>query len=68
MAKKNGIKVTIEGDELVLRAPIPAKLTPSVSGKTLIVASSYGNQETGVKVEGRNVVIGFNAYIYPERD
>jgi len=66
MAKKNGITVTIEGDELVLRAPIPAKLQPSVSGKTLIVASSRGNVETSAKVEGRNVVVGFNAYIYPE--
>lgn len=37
---------------------------PSASGKTLVVASSHGNQQTTATVNGKNVVIGVNAYIY----
>lgn len=36
---------------------------PSSSGKTLVVASSYGNQATTAIVNGKPVVIGLNAYI-----
>ena len=36
---------------------------PSASGKTLVVASSGGNQETDVKVKGETVKIGLNAFI-----
>ena len=37
--------------------------TPSASGKTLVVASSRGNVTTQAQINGKNVVIGFNAYI-----
>jgi len=56
--------VTIEDGMLVIRTPL-GKPTASASGKTLVVASSRGNQETDAQVEGKNVVVGFNAYIYP---
>lgn len=58
--EKNG-----DGDVLVLR--IPLKKTPerSTSGKTLVVASSHGNQVTDVEVQGKKVVVGVNAYIKP---
>lgn len=58
------MKVTIEGNELVIR--IPAEKNPSLSktGKTKIVASSHGNQKTGVQVNGQEVIVGLNAYIY----
>jgi len=36
---------------------------PSKSGKTRIVASSRGNVQTGLQVNGKNVVIGVNAYV-----
>jgi hypothetical protein len=37
--------------------------TPSATGKTLVVASSHGNIQTGASVNGRNIVVGVNAYI-----
>lgn len=39
--------------------------TPSASGKTLMVASSKGNQTTTATVNDKPVVIGLNAYIKP---
>ena len=36
----------IIGDERVLRIPMNAKPEKSASGKTLVVASTYGNKET----------------------
>ncbi len=37
--------------------------TPSTSGKTLIVATTHGNQPTDVTVNGKPVIVGVNAYI-----
>jgi len=53
----------IEGDELVLRIPMNAKPERSASGKTLVVASTYGNKETDCVVDGKKVTVGINAYI-----
>jgi hypothetical protein len=53
----------IVGDELVLRIPLNAKPEKSASGKTLVVASTYGNKETDCVVDGKNVIVGVNAYI-----
>lgn len=39
------------------------KPTPSASGKTLVVATTHGNMQTECLVEGKNLVIGLNAYI-----
>ena len=36
---------------------------PSATGKNPVVASSRGNKVTHVKVDGKNVVVGLNAYI-----
>lgn len=56
------MKATIENGELVLRVPMSTP-TRSASGKTLVVASSHGNQPTSAQVEGKPVIVGFNAYI-----
>jgi hypothetical protein len=53
----------IVGDELVLRIPMNAKPEKSASGKTLVVASTYGNKATEVTVDGKTVTVGVNAYI-----
>lgn len=53
---------TIEGNDLVIRISLQSP-TPSSSGKTLVVASTHGNQVTPAQVNGKNVVIGLNAYI-----
>lgn len=56
------MKAEIIGDELVIRIKMQ-KPTASKSGKTLVVATSSGNKQTDVKVNGKFVTIGFNAYI-----
>jgi hypothetical protein len=61
-AKK--LTASIEGDFLVIRVPLNATPTPSSTGKTLVVASSHGNKETEVQVQGKPVYVGVNAYVY----
>lgn len=55
--------VTIEKDEIVIRAKIEKPLRPSASGKTLLVATSGGNIPTAANVDGKPVVVGLNAYV-----
>lgn len=52
----------IKDNTLVISIPL-IEPRPSTSGKTLVVASSGGNQTTTVKVNGKPVIIGLNAYI-----
>lgn len=59
----NLMKVTIENKELVIRIPVESPPRPSKSGKTMIVATSSGNVTTDCVVDGKQVVIGVNAYI-----
>jgi hypothetical protein len=59
------LTVTREGDMLVIRIPI-AKATPSASGKTLVVASTRGNQKTGLQIDDKDLYLGVNAYVYAE--
>jgi hypothetical protein len=56
------VKVTIEKGELVIRIPMQTP-APSSSGKTLVVATSHGNQQTAATVNGKPVFVGLNAYI-----
>lgn len=57
------MKVTIEAGELVIRLAMNPTPQPSASGKTLVVASSHGNQPTSAIVNGKPVVVGVNCYI-----
>ena len=57
------LTITREGDTLVIRLAIKAA-TPSASGKTLVVASTRGNQKTDLKIEGKDLYLGVNAYVY----
>jgi hypothetical protein len=56
------MKVKIENGEIVIKAPVGA-LRPSASGKNLVVATSGGNKPTTATVDGKPVIVGFNAYI-----
>ncbi len=58
------MKVELKDGNLVITMPINPNPSPSASGKTLVVASSSGNKQTDVIVNGKNVTIGVNAYIY----
>jgi len=52
------ITTTVKGNKLTIEIDLSKTFGPSKSGKTIIVASTEGNQ----KVEGTDVVIGVNAY------
>jgi len=58
------LTASIEGEYLVIRVPMNPKPVRSASGKTLVVASSHGNKETEVLIEGKPVVVGVNAYVH----
>jgi hypothetical protein len=58
------MKVTISGNILTIEIEMQ-KPTPSATGKTLVVASTKGNQVTNATVDGKPVTIGLNAYIKP---
>lgn len=57
------MKVELKGKELVITIPINETPSPSASGKSLVVATSGGNKQTEVKVKGKFVTVGLNAYI-----
>ncbi len=57
------MKVTIENSELVIRLPLNNPPVPSATGKTLVVASSRGNQRTATLLDGQPIVVGVNAYV-----
>jgi hypothetical protein len=56
--------VEIKGSKLCIEIDLEEP-TPSTSGKTLVVASTRGNAITTAKVNGKQVIIGLNAYIKP---
>ena len=49
--------------DLIIAIDLQTPPVPSASGKTLVVASTRGNQVTDLIIEGQPVVIGVNAYI-----
>jgi hypothetical protein len=53
----------IEGTKLIVEIELKPQPERSKTGKTLVIASSHGNQATPAKVNGKNVVVGLNAYI-----
>jgi hypothetical protein len=57
------MQATIEANELVIRLPLEEP-RPSSSGKTLIVASTRGNQESTARIGDKPIVVSVNAYIY----
>ncbi|CAB4158429.1 hypothetical protein UFOVP736_78 [uncultured Caudovirales phage] len=56
------MQATIVGTNLVITIPMTAP-RPSSSGKTLVVATSGGNQSTSAEVDGKRIIVGLNAYI-----
>jgi len=59
------LMATIEDGCLVIKVPLNPTPVRSATGKTLVVASSHGNKETEVQVQGQPVFLSVNAYIYP---
>ena len=62
------MQARIEDGKLIIEVELEGPpFRPSASGKTLIIASSHGNQPTQETVDGQAIRIGLNAYIYPPR-
>ena len=57
------MKVEIVNKTIVITLDIQDPPAPSKSGKTLVVASSQGNQASTAVVAGKPVIVGVNAYI-----
>ena len=57
------MQATIKDGKLVIEIELQNPPVPSASGKTLVVASTHGNQKTDIMIEGQPVIIGVNAYI-----
>ena len=53
----------IVGNKLVIELPLNPVPVASLSGKTMVVASTHGNKVTEAQVQGKKVVVGVNAYI-----
>jgi hypothetical protein len=58
------METRIEDGKLIIVLPLQ-KPQPSASGKTLVIATTHGNMPTEVKVDGRTLIIGVNAYVKP---
>lgn len=61
------VSAKIEGNELVIRLPLNSPPQRSATGKTMVVASSHGNQPTEATVDGQTVIVGVNAYFKPAK-
>jgi hypothetical protein len=61
--RKPVLTAKIVGNKLVIEILLNAVPVASTSGKTLVVASTHGNKVTEAQVNGKNVVVGLNAYI-----
>jgi len=57
------MKATIKDGMLIIELELEKTPQPSSSGKTLVVASTHGNQVTDIMINDQPVVIGVNAYI-----
>ena len=58
------MKTEIKDKQLILTLDLQTPVPSKKSGKTLIVASSHGNVPTDAMIEGKQLYVGVNAYIY----
>ena len=63
-AQAKKLTATVEDGYLVIRVPLNPTPTRSSSGKSLVVASSHGNKQTELEIDGKPVFVGCNAYVY----
>ena len=56
------MKVTINEKAGTLTVVLPLTPGPSKSGKSLVIASTRGNQTTTAVFDGKPVTLGVNAY------
>jgi hypothetical protein len=56
------MKAEIKGKKLIVEIDLQEP-TLSASGKTLVIATSHGNQQTSAMYDGQPIMIGLNAYV-----
>ena len=56
------MKVTINEKAGTITVVLPITPAPSKSGKSLVIASTRGNQTTTAVFDGKPVTLGVNAY------
>ena len=56
------MKVTINEKAGTLTVVLPITPGPSKSGKSLVIASTRGNQTSTATYDGKPVTVGLNAY------
>ena len=56
------MKVEVRDKKLFIEIDLQEP-TLSASGKTLVIATSHGNQQTVAMYEGQPITVGLNAYI-----
>ena len=66
-ASPKKLTASIEDGFLVIKVPMNSTPVRSATGKTLVVASSHGNKQTELEVQGQPVFVGVNAYIHPAK-
>ena len=57
------MQVELKNNKLIITIDVNPKPIPSASGKTLVLASSHGNQQTTITIDGKPVIVGVNAYV-----
>ena len=57
------VEMSKDGKQITITLDVQDPPAPSASGKTLVVASSHGNQASTATVQGKPVIVGINAYI-----
>ena len=61
LLKGKEMKVEIKNNEIIVTLPISKQ--PSKTGKTLVIASTHGNQASTAVIDGQAVIVGCNCYI-----
>jgi len=69
MKRRNETPISVkqDGDYLKIRLPLE-KPRRSKSGKTMLVASTYGVITTPVRYEGQNISVVASAFFYPKKN
>lgn len=55
------MEIKTDATHITIKLPIVKR--PSKSGKSTVIASTFGNQVTTATVDGKPVTVGVNAYI-----
>lgn len=58
-----GVTAEVKGSKVILTLDLSGSGTPSTSGKTMVIASTHGNQP--VKVNGKVFKVGVNVFTKP---